>query len=400
MPALSPTMESGKLIKWHIKEGESVIAGDVLAEIETDKAVMELEAAEDGRLGKILVPEGSQEVAVNTPIAILLLRGEDEAALEGYEVSFVPAAKTAPQEIVEARPSGAVLPFSSSRRIPASPLARRLAQKYGINLETLRGSGPRGRIVKSDVEAARAGGVSRGTLPDARLYFSSDSYQEHPLTPMRKSIAERLTLSKQEIPHYTLRVDCHMEALLRMRKTLNTNKKEGKISVNDFVVRAIALSLMEVPEVNTSWGGDALLQHTSADIGVAVALEGGGLMTPLIRGAERLSVEEISSRVKDLARRAQERKLKPEEYEGGTFSVSNLGMFGVKSFTAVINPPQAAILAVGAALETPVVRDGAVVAATIMSATLSCDHRVIDGAVGARFLETFKGFIEDPESLR
>ena len=393
MPALSPTMESGKLIKWLIKEGEEVKAGDVIAEIETDKAVMELEAVEDGRLGKILVPGDSEDVAVNTPIAVLLLDNEDETVLDGYEVKPVSKATVAVQETVAQPHTPVVVPSSVS----ASPLARRLAQKYEVPLETVRGSGPRGRIVKSDVEAAR-GTTKRMLLPDARLYFSSESYTEQPLTPMRKSIAGRLTLSKQEIPHYTLQVDCRVDALMQMRKVFNGTG--GKISVNDFIVRAVALALMEVPEVNASWGGDAILQHKSADIGVAVALEGGGLVTPLVRGAEHLGIKEISSRVKDLAHRAQERKLKPEEYEGGTFSISNLGMFGIKSFTAVINPPQSAIMAVGAALDSVVVQKDKTVPATVMSVTLSCDHRVIDGAVGARFLQVFKKFIENPESLR
>ncbi|MDW3099613.1 MAG: pyruvate dehydrogenase complex dihydrolipoamide acetyltransferase [Alphaproteobacteria bacterium] len=415
MPALSPTMEEGTLAKWLVKEGDTVSSGDVIAEIETDKATMEVEAVDEGTVGKILVDEGTEGVAINTPVAVILEDGEDASALEGFKVGGGVAPKmeaapaAAPAQMQVAAPAAA-----KSDRVFASPLARRIAADKGINLSGIAGSGPHGRIVKADVESAKPGAKSAepkkppsapggglvGSLPDPRLYYEEGTYEEVPLDSMRKSIAKRLTQSKQEIPHYYLTIDCELDELLRVRKELNARgEKDGiKVSVNDFIIRASALALMKVPDCNVSYAGDAMLKHKHADIGVAVALD-GGLITPIVKAADTKGLGQISAEVKDLAARAKDKKLKPSDYEGGSFSVSNLGMFGIKNFTAVINPPQSAIMAVGAGEERPVVREGVLGSATMMTVTLSCDHRAIDGALGATLLQAFKVLIEDPLTM-
>jgi len=440
MPALSPTMEEGTLAKWLVKEGDQVSSGDVLAEIETDKATMEVEAVDEGTLGKILVGEGTEGVAINKPIAVILEEGEGEGDLDGFDASGTAPAAKAPEEpksdagdpkpqpndasASPAAPKSAKVsnaPSADGGRIFVSPLARRIAADKGIDLAGLEGSGPHGRIIKADVEAARPGTATRkkdaaqkpsparqgkpaaapvGSLPDPRLYYDEGTYEEVPLDGMRKSIAKRLTQSKQELPHYYLTIDCELDELLRVRKELNARGADDgiKVSVNDFIIRAAALALMKVPDCNVSYAGDALLKHKHADVGVAVALD-GGLITPIVKAAETKGLAQISAEVKDLARRAKDRKLKPTDYEGGSFSVSNLGMFGIKNFTAVINPPQSAIMAVGAGEERPVVKNGTLSAATMMTVTLSCDHRAIDGALGAKLLQAFKRLIEDPLTM-
>lgn len=425
MPALSPTMEEGTLTKWHVKEGEEVHSGDVIAEIETDKATMEVEAVDEGRIGKLLVAEGTENVPVNQPIALLLGEGETADALK--EAAAVPVAPSPsrPKEAagVESKsrpvspapatstPEARAARSAEAGRIFASPLARRIAKEKGVDLAAITGSGPRGRIVKADVEGAKPGMAAPRPAPlaaapgapapaiDPRAFYETGSYDEIPLDSMRRTIARRLTQAMQEIPHFYLTVDCQLDELLRIRKDLNAKSEGGvKLSVNDFVIRAAALALMKVPDVNVSFAGSALLRHHHADIGIAVALE-HGLITPIIRAAETKGLAEISDEARELAERAREKKLKPNEFEGGSFSISNLGMFGIKHFTAVINPPQAAIIAVGRGEERPVVRNGKVEVATMMTVTMSCDHRAIDGALGARFLEAFKAFVEYPPSM-
>ena len=422
MPALSPTMEEGTLAKWYVKKGDTVNAGDVIAEIETDKATMEVEAVDEGTIGRLLVDEGTEGVAVNKPIAILLDEGEDESALEGYEPSGAAAPKKqqaqeepAPQPKPEAKkpaadPGGKAPPApetAKGERVFASPLARRIAAQQGIDLASVEGSGPRGRIVKADLEGApktaprkeAAGAAAPVPGIDPRAFYEQGTYEEVLLDGMRKTIARRLTQSMQEIPHFYLTIDCELDELLVARKKLNEEAGEGvKLSVNDFLVRAAALALIKVPDANVSFAGNALLKHKSADVGIAVALD-GGLITPIIRHAEKKGLAEISEEAKSLAARARDKKLKPSEYEGGSFSISNLGMFGIKHFTAVINPPQAAILAVGKGEERPVVRSGKLEIANVMTVTLSCDHRAIDGALGARFLEAFKAYVEYPARM-
>ena len=432
MPALSPTMEEGKLAKWHVKEGDSVKSGDILAEIETDKATMEFEAVDEGKIGKILVPEGAEGVKVNQPIAVLLGEGESAkdlnipAAMKSVSAAVEKQVKK-PEPPKPAEPQSKPAPGAQPRtngedkhgaRIFASPLAKRVAQRAGIDIAALKGSGPRGRIVKADVEAARkSGGVALGArpvasegaglpgvapLPDARLFYKEGEYEAIPHDSMRKSIAKRLTSAKTLIPHYYLTIECDIGELLAARARLNEKSPKGenayKLSVNDFVVKAAALALMRVPEVNASWTDTAILRHRHADVGVAVALD-FGLITPIVFRAEEKGLAQISNEVRALAERARAKKLKPQEYEGGSFSISNLGMFGIKEFTAVINPPQAAILAVGTGEQRAVVRDGKLAAATMMTVTMSCDHRVIDGATGARFLQAFKAFVEEPAAM-
>jgi pyruvate dehydrogenase E2 component (dihydrolipoamide acetyltransferase) len=459
MPALSPTMEEGTLTKWLVKEGDAVKAGDVIAEIETDKANMEVEAVDEGVVGKIIVPAGTENVKVNAPIAVLLGEGEDKSALakapsgngsqpqSARSPSPPPAAqkgpvqkgegvvaqqKQAPQQPA-AQPAPPKTPVPSGEgkaagngRVFASPLARRMASEAGVELATVPGSGPHGRIVKSDIETALKGGVRPqakreegkapprpeapppssplpGTLPDARLYFKETDYDFVPHDSIRKTIAKRLTVAKRDIPHFYLNVDCEIDALLRLRKELNDKSpKDGegsyKLSVNDFVIRAAALALMKIPGVNASWTDTGLLKHHHADIGVAVALD-FGLITPIVFKAEGKGLAQISNEVKILAERARAKKLKPQEFEGGTFAVSNLGMYGIKDFTAVINPPHAAILAVGMGEERPIVKAGALAKATVMSVRLSCDHRVVDGALGAKWLQVFKAYVEDPVTM-
>jgi len=474
MPALSPTMTEGTLAKWLVGEGDAINSGDIIAEIETDKATMEVEAVEEGKLGKILVAEGTEGVAVNNVIALLLEEGEDDSALEGVDVAAVPSGNsgTPPQETAEPEPTPApaVPPApdsgkpplasplarrmasqagvdlagiagsgpngrivvsdveavigggaaaasapASGGRIFASPLARRMASQAGLDLAGLAGSGPNGRIVKADVEAAIASGATAAPEPAAapqtptaapaapaaapttaeRLPYEPE-FELESLSTMRKTIAWRLTESKQQVPHFYLTVDCEIDALLELRKTLN-DKADGayKLSVNDLVIKAAGIALRRVPKANASWTDEGVKLYKSADISVAVAIE-GGLITPVVRQADNKGLETISSEMKELSERAREGKLGPEEYQGGTFSISNLGMYGIKDFCAVINPPQACILAVGAGEQRPVVKDGALAVATVMSCTLSVDHRAVDGAIGAEYLGAFKRLIEDP----
>lgn len=444
MPALSPTMEEGKLARWLVKEGDEVRSGDILAEIETDKATMEFEAVDEGRIGRIIVPEGTEAVKVNQPIAVLL--GEDEemaapATADSKIASPRPQASSPPRE---SKISGGEITSAlksirtalekhtngkgregEKNRVFATPLARRLAAQSGIDLASVKGSGPRGRIVKADIEAQKAGdekprasqkvapaAMASGTapppgtpgiasLPDARAYYKEGDYEELPHDSMRKSIAKRLLSAKTLIPHYYLTIDCRTDSLLAARTRLNASSpKEGgyRLSVNDFIVKAAALALKRVPEVNASWTESAVLRHRHSDIGVAVALD-FGLITPIVFRAEEKGLIEISGEVRSLAERARAKKLKPQEYEGGSFAISNLGMFGIRNFTAIINPPHAAILAVGAGEERAVVREGKIEMATVMTVTLSCDHRVIDGATGSRFLQAFRQFVEDPAAM-
>ncbi|MGQ9366091.1 pyruvate dehydrogenase complex dihydrolipoamide acetyltransferase [Azospirillum sp. A39] len=449
MPALSPTMTEGNLAKWLKKEGDEVKAGDVLAEIETDKATMEVEAVDEGRLGKILVEGGAQGVAVNTPIAILLEEGEDESALStaaagGTAAPAAPAPapqaaapaaaeapKAAPAPAAPAAPPAAPQ-AAAGGRVFASPLARRLAEQAGLNLASIKGSGPNGRIVKADVEAAKAApqvaaaaptaqpGAAPAAAPtaapaaapaaaaapklaagiDAKAYSDKLGmrYKAVPNSSMRKTIARRLTEGQQTIPQYTLTVDCVIDDLLKVRADLNGRSDAYKLSVNDFVIRAAALALKKMPVLNAAWTDEAMLEYESVDISVAAATP-TGLITPIIKNADRKGLAEISAEMKDLAKRAREGALKPEEYQGGTFSISNLGMFGIKQFEALINPPQGAIMAVGVSEQRPVVKDGALAIATVMTCTISIDHRVADGAVGAQFLSVFKKLIEDPLSM-
>jgi pyruvate dehydrogenase E2 component (dihydrolipoamide acetyltransferase) len=433
MPALSPTMTEGNLAKWLKKEGDEVHSGDVLAEIETDKATMEVEAVDEGTIGKILVPEGAQGIKVNAPIALLLGEGEEASALANMAapVREQPPAAAPPQEPESPlRPDGSsepALPPASTPggrqadgRIFASPLARRMAQHAGLDLAAIRGSGPQGRIVKADIDAAlsAARGVPAAAAsprpvaapsvpPPATSALSKERvaalagnppYTERPLNAMRRVIARRLTESKQTVPHFYLTIDCEIDALLKIRAELNGKSETYRISVNDFVIRAAALALRQVPAANASWSDDAILLWDTADIAVAVALD-DGLITPIVKAADRKGLAAIANETKDLVERARAGKLKLEEFQGGTFSISNLGMYGVRDFAAVINPPHGGILAVGAGEQRPVVKNGALAAATIMSCTLSCDHRAVDGAVGAQFLAAFKRLVEDPLTM-
>jgi len=431
MPALSPTMEEGKLARWLVKEGDTVKSGDILAEIETDKATMEFEAVDEGRIGKILVPEGSEGVKVNAPIAVLLGEGEKAGAVDipaamkdigaavKAEAPKAAAPKAEAPKVEAAKPEApkAVAPAQVGNRVFASPLARRIAASKGIDIAALSGTGPRGRIVKSDVENAKpgaakpaaapsvgavsGGGIGVAALPDARMFYKAGEYEEVPHDSMRKAIAKRLTSAKALIPHYYLTIDCNLTALMATREALNKAAGKNaayKLSVNDFVVKASAMALMKHPDVNTSWTDTAILRHKHADVGIAVAIP-SGLITPIVFAAETKGLAAISNEVKELATKAKDKKLKPNEYEGGGFSVSNLGMFGVKSFTSIINPPQSCIIAVGAGEERAIVVDGKIEVATMMTVTMSCDHRVVDGATGAKFLQTFKQFIEEPASM-
>jgi pyruvate dehydrogenase E2 component (dihydrolipoyllysine-residue acetyltransferase) len=422
MPALSPTMTEGTLANWQAKEGDSISSGDVLAEIETDKATMEVEAVDEGTLAKILVAGGTENVAVNTPIAVMLEDGEDASALDGYDTGSAPAAAPAApaeekQEAPTAAPTSetpapaaapAATSGNSGARVFASPLARRIASNEGLDIGAISGSGPRGRVIKADVEKALATGGGKAAAPATAAPAAATpaattpppagNYEEIPLTSMRKTIARRLSEAKQTIPHFYLTVECEMDNLMAMRKELNSRSDAYKISVNDFIIRASALALKRMPAANACWGGDKILQYKDIDISVAVAID-GGLITPVVRNADQKGLAAISDEMKELAGKAKDGKLMPEEYQGGCFSISNLGMFGIKEFSAVINPPQAAILAVGAGEQRPVVKDGAVATAMVMSVTLSCDHRVIDGAMGAELLKHFKGFIQEPLTM-
>ncbi|MFT4079877.1 pyruvate dehydrogenase complex dihydrolipoamide acetyltransferase [Rhodomicrobium lacus] len=437
MPALSPTMEQGKLAKWLKKEGDKVASGDPIAEIETDKATMEVEAVDEGTIGKIMVPEGTEGVAVNTPIALLLGEGEDAAALKSYGAEppqpapSKPAKDAEPVKVTSVNAQSAAAQVNghngaNGSRVFASPLARRIAKDAGIDLAAVKGTGPHGRIVKHDVEEARASGSAKaaaaaapaqngGALVPSRLaaaipddqiiaMYEKGTYELRPLDNMRKTIATRLTQATQTIPHFRLFVECEIDTLLEARQRINMRSpKDGqpgafKVSVNDFIVKALGLALQRVPDANATFTERGILLHKASDVGVAVAVE-GGLFTPVIRGVERKSLADISNEVKDLAERARKRRLAPHEYQGGTTAVSNLGMFGVDHFDAVINPPHATILAVGRGEKRAVVKGNQIVIATTMGCTLSCDHRVVDGALGARLLQAFKGYIEEPVTM-
>ncbi len=425
MPALSPTMEEGTLAKWLVKEGDTVSSGDLLAEIETDKATMEFEAVDEGTIGKIIVAEGTEGVKVNSPIAVLLDDGE--GADDIGDVSAAPAAapaasapaEAAPAEAAAAAPAPAAPAATDGSRIFASPLARRIAKDKGLDLAQIKGSGPKGRIVKADVENAQPGqaaapaaapAAADGAKPAmpagmgadvvAKMYEGRE-YEEIKLDGMRKTIAARLTEAKQTIPHFYLRRDIKLDALLKFRGQLN-KQLEGrgvKLSVNDFIIKACALALQQVPDANAVWAGDRILKLKPSDVAVAVAIE-GGLFTPVLKDAEMKSLSALSAQMKDLATRARDRKLSPEEYQGGSFAISNLGMFGIDNFDAVINPPHGAILAVGAGVKKPIVGDdGELAVATVMSLTLSVDHRVIDGALGAELLTAIKENLENPVAM-
>ncbi len=410
MPALSPTMEEGNLAKWHVKAGDTVKAGDVIAEIETDKATMEVEAVDEGVVEAILVPEGAEGVKVNTPIA--KLTGEGQAAAPAPKPSAAPAAAPAPAAPPPAAQPQAALNGPQGPRIFASPLARRLAQQAGLDLATIKGTGPHGRIVAKDIaagkgqapskpapQAASPAGPPAQILSLEQMGIAPGSYTLVPLDGMRRTIARRLTESFRNVPHFPLTIDLEIDRLLDARQRINGQlANEVRISVNDFVIRAAALALKKVPEANASFTLDGIAMHNHADIAMAVAID-GGLITPIIRAAETKSLSDIARETKDLAARARERKLKPEEYQGGTFSVSNLGMFGIKAFASILNEPQGAILSVGAGDRRPVVRGDQIVAATVMTVTLTCDHRVVDGAIGARWLQAFKPLVEDPITM-
>jgi len=400
MPALSPTMEKGTLAKWLVAEGDSVESGTILAEIETDKATMEYESIDDGVVGKILVADGAEDVAVGTLIAILLEDGEEASALKNISVQETPVAVAAPVPSVSVpsvpAPSVPVSVAPSGNRVFSSPLARRIAADKGIDIADIAGSGPHGRVIKRDVESFVP--VTKAVAAAPATPEGDAPYTEIKLSNMRKTIAKRLTESKQTVPHFYLGVDIELDNLLMARKELNSLSDEYKISVNDFIIRASALALIKVPEANVQFGGDVMRHYSRADISVAVAIP-GGLITPVIRGAELKALRQISDETKMLAKKARDGKLMPEDYSGGTFSISNLGMMGIKQFQAVINPPQAAILAVGSGEQRAVVKDGEVKMATVMSVNLACDHRAIDGAVGARFLGAIKTFLEHPSTM-
>ena len=449
MPALSPTMEEGNLAKWLVKEGDKVAPGDVIAEIETDKATMEVEAVDEGTVAKIVVPAGTEGVKVNALIAILAADGEsvEDAAKGGGDAAPAPAPApaAAPAEapkseaaptpdnkpIRDQNPAAPAAPpapvASSGERTFSSPLARRIAKEAGLDVSAISGSGPHGRVVKKDVEAAIASGTGKaaaaaaapqaaaapaapaampkGMSEDAVLKnFAEGSYELVKHDGMRKTIARRLQESKQTIPHFYVTVDCELDALLKLRAELNKaaplkdDKPVYKLSVNDMVIKALALALRDVPNANVSWTDENMVMHKHSDVGVAVSIP-GGLITPIIRSAELKTLSAISNEMKDLGKRAKDRKLKPEEYQGGTTAVSNMGMMGVKDFAAVINPPHATILAVGAGEQRAVVKDGALAIATVMSVTLSTDHRAVDGALGAELLAAFKGYIESPMGM-
>jgi pyruvate dehydrogenase E2 component (dihydrolipoamide acetyltransferase) len=447
MPALSPTMEKGNLSKWLKKEGDAVKTGDVIAEIETDKATMEYEAVDDGVMAKIVVPEGTNDVAVNQLIAVMAQEGEDvkaaaAGARQGAPVAKAPAAsppppkpapsaQPAPQESKAPSPPPSAPKAAAAEqartnghgagtganRIFSSPLARRLAKDANIDLGRIQGTGPHGRVIARDVEAARSGEGLRAPAATSasaplvapsmsdqqiRALYDDGSYDFVPHDGMRRTIAQRLTASVQTIPHFYLTIDCDIGKLLDAREEINASApkdKDGKpaykLSVNDFVIKALALALQRVPDANVSWTDAGMLKHKHSDVGVAVAMP-NGLITPIIRNAETKSLSAISNEMKELAGRARARKLKPHEYQGGTTSVSNLGMYGIKDFTAVINPPQSTILAVGTGEERAVVRNGKIEAAHIMSVTMSCDHRAVDGALGAMLIGAFGALIENP----
>ncbi|NTF32126.1 pyruvate dehydrogenase complex dihydrolipoamide acetyltransferase [Rhizobium skierniewicense] len=452
MPALSPTMEEGNLAKWLVKEGDKVAPGDVIAEIETDKATMEVEAVDEGTVAKLLVPAGTEAVKVNAVIAILAGEGEDvaeaakggdaapaksevkaeapkqEAKAEAPKSEAAPAKAEKPVADQAAAPSTPAPVSTSGERLFASPLARRMAKEAGLDLSAVSGSGPHGRIVKSDVEKAVSSGGAKSAVASAPAapgasasapakgpsdesvlkLFAEGSYELLPHDGMRKTIASRLTESTQTVPSYTVSMECELDAMMKLRAEINasspvkkTEKGEVpafKLSVNDFIIKAMALALRDVPMANASWTSTARVLHKHADVGVAVSIP-DGLITPIVRKAEEKSLSVISNEVKDLAKRARDKKLKPDEYQGGTTSVSNLGMFGVSSFTSIVNLPQASIVSIGAGVEKPVVRGGKIEVGTVMTATFAFDHRVIDGALGAELASAFKRYIESPMSM-
>ncbi|MBS0295943.1 MAG: pyruvate dehydrogenase complex dihydrolipoamide acetyltransferase [Proteobacteria bacterium] len=417
MPALSPTMEEGGLAKWHVKPGDKIEPGQVIAEIETDKATMEVEAVDDGEIAEILVPEGTQGVKVNTPIA--RLKGDAAAPApkpaEAPKAEAPKAAEPAKAEAPKPASAPAAAKAEGGERIFASPLARRLAAQAGLDLKAIKGSGPHGRIVKSDVDGAAKGGVAapagaaqpakagaepRQVLSLEQMGIAPGSYDLVPLDGMRRTIARRLTDSFRDVPHFPLTIDLEIDGLLAARAKLNAllEKSGVKVSVNDFVLKASAMALKLVPEANASYTPDGIAMHHHADVAMAVAID-GGLITPIIRACETKGLAQIAKESKDLAERARSRKLKPEEFQGGTFSVSNLGMFGIKSFASIINEPQGAIMSVGVGEQRPVVKNGVLAVATVMTVTLTCDHRVVDGAIGAKFLQAFKSLLEDPVTM-
>ena len=458
MPALSPTMEKGNLAKWLKKEGDAIKSGDVIAEIETDKATMEVEAVDEGVLAKILVSEGTADVPVNELIALIAEEGEDPATVQapkgGAEAKTAPVEpKGTPDEKAApdgshasyarvdtapegAKPGGSAQPSEAAGRVFASPLARRIAKQEGVDIAAVKGSGPHGRVIQRDVQAAIESGSAKAgasakpeakaaaapapekaapkaagaapaglSLEQVKGFYEKGSFEEVPLDGMRKTIAKRLTDAMQVAPHFYLTVDCELDALMKLRETLNGSAgkdKDGKplfkLSVNDFVIKAMGLALTRVPAANAVWAEDRILRFKHAEVGVAVAID-GGLFTPVIRKADQKTLSAISNEMKDFAGRARAKKLKPEEYQGGVTSVSNLGMFGIKHFTAVINPPQSTILAVGAGEKRVVVKDGAPAVVQAMTATLSCDHRVLDGALGAELIAAFKSLIENPMGM-
>ncbi len=426
MPALSPTMEEGTLAKWLVKEGDAVKSGDIIAEIETDKATMEFEAVDEGIVGKIVIAEGTEGVKVNSLIAILVEEGEEVPAAGASAPAAAPAA-AAP--VAAAAPAAAApapaAPVKDGNRVFASPLARRIAGQKGLDLSAIAGSGPRGRIVKSDVEgataapkaaapaaaaaateapkaAAPAATVAQGPSTDAVLkMYEGTAFEEVKLDGMRKTIAARLTEAKQSVPHFYLRRDIELDDLLAFRAQLNAKLGDRgvKLSVNDFIIKACALALQQIPEANAVWAGDRVLKFKNSDVAVAVAIE-GGLFTPVLKNSDSKSLSALSAEMKDLAKRARDRKLAPHEYQGGSFAISNLGMFGIDNFDAIINPPHSGILAVGAGVKKPVVgADDQIKVATVMSVTLSVDHRVIDGALGAQLLEAIKANLENPIAM-
>ena len=410
MPALSPTMTEGKLSRWLKQKGDQVSPGDVLAEIETDKATMEVEAVDEGRLADIRVAEGTENVAVNTVIAVML--GEEEADSDLAAPDAVPVVvpkRDAPAAFpAPAKPDSqqhAAPVRTEGSRIIASPLAKRVARDRSIDLSRITGSGPRGRIVRADLDKAPSGATPSSPRPAGAPVEGRQladllgmAYKPQPNSTVRKTIARRLTEAKQTIPHFYLSVDCEIDFLTTLRAKLNEHHEGARVSVNDFVIKAAAAALQKVPAANASWSDDAILLYEHSDISVAVATD-NGLITPIIKKAEVKPILAISAEMKDLGTRARAGKLKPEEYQGGTFSVSNLGMYGIKSFSAIINPPQACILAVGAGEQRPIVREGKLEIATMMSCTLSVDHRAVDGAIGAQYLAAFKSLIENPLSL-
>lgn len=429
MPALSPTMEEGNLAKWLVKEGDKVAPGDVIAEIETDKATMEVEAVDEGVVAKILVPAGTEGVKVNALIAVLAEEGEDVSAAANAQATPAPAKEVA-KPVIETKPEVAVAvpakttsnDVKSGDRVFASPLARRLAKNSGLELSTVIGSGPRGRIVKSDVENAVTSGtskvastvastssaapvLSKGQSDEAVLkLFDEGSYELVPHDGMRKIIAKRLVESKQTVPHFYVSVDCELDALLALRSQLNAAAPQVdgvpayKLSVNDMVIKAMALALRDVPDANVSWTETNMVKHKHVDVGVAVSIP-GGLITPIIRKAELKTLSVISNEMKDLGKRAKDRKLKPEEFQGGTTAVSNMGMMGVKNFSAVVNPPHSTIIAIGAGEERVVVKQGEMKVANVMTVTLSTDHRSVDGALAAVLIGAFKRYIENPMGM-